>query len=842
MKYLESTHDLSNLLKQAREVEATNIKAAFEIYRKAYEVSKTVADEQFSATCGFHLAQIYKQMGDEKAALNLIDECLALSVVKTNTEQFIEFHELAADVYLHLSQHDHALEHFLQIASLLNAKKDKALLAKFFNRIGDSHKMLAEYSNAIKQHEKALAIFEELNDKEQICITNYYIGNCYNWTNELDVAFNYLDKSLKIAEKLRSPKLKIRTLGSLAILFTKYNKHDQSLDYFFEAIDNANLCNDKRVKCDLLKSLGNLYNETCKYDEAIHVLYEGLEIANELNLKFPTNLIHNFLSRSYEMKGDFKKAFQHFSSYHSLSNEIQNEEINIKTRGLQLRYDLEEIKKEKNIAEQNLLLKDAFLANVSHEFRTPINGIIGMANLLSEASLSDEQKMFVTTIKNSAFRIIEIIDDILDYARLNTGQVKPIEKNFLLTESLNTTIKKLTEKAAARKIKLELTGTKPQWICGDAFLVEKIIYHVLNFSCAYADTEDIDVVCHVNQGSELNFKIEFETNTNKPLPGSDSIFDLNYPGFTDAGLHGYGLGLSLVNAKGFTKSLSGKINFTTDTKNCCFEIVLPFKAAGIVAPPIGTTTDEAIAKIKILLVDDNKVNQFLARTMLEKKGYQVHLASDGNEAIEAIKQTDFNLIITDVQMPEMNGYELAEHIRKKLKKGKNALPIIALTAFDSPTEKEKALEAGMSDYLTKPYNPDQLFEVIAKNTRHKKDNISERNEVADIDKIYTELLALMGGSKPETKNLIGMLSEQIPELTTEIKKQLAENNMTALYQAAHKLKSSVKLFKVIGIDTNIDAIEKHARENNAGEELEKSVKAFCPLAEKVVEDLLRKIS
>ena len=217
--------------------------------------------------------------------------------------------------------------------------------------------------------------------------------------------------------------------------------------------------------------------------------------------------------------------------------------------------------------------------------------------------------------------------------------------------------------------------------------------------------------------------------------------------------------------------------------------------------------------------------------MLEKKGFKVVLAADGNEALKKLNAEKFELVITDVQMPGMDGYELATHIRTQLKAPVNAIPIIALTAYESSVEKEKAKIAGMTDYLTKPYIPEQLFEIIEKNIpdgvaihNEEEKNLSDKQ----IDSIYKELYKLMGNSKEETSKLILMFKEQFPDYLADVTHAFDNSNMPKLYEATHKLKSTIKLFKVIEITSAIEKIEKLAKENKPGEELVSTFKDVIP--------------
>jgi len=196
--------------------------------------------------------------------------------------------------------------------------------------------------------------------------------------------------------------------------------------------------------------------------------------------------------------------------------------------------------------------------------------------------------------------------------------------------------------------------------------------------------------------------------------------------------------------------------------------------------------------LKVLLVDDNKVNQFLGKRILSNLGIQhIEIASSGNEAFEKTQQLQFDVMLTDVEMPGMNGYELSHKIRTEEKDG-NRLTIIALTANASDDDREHARLAGIDDYLTKPYSPQDLFDILSKNTVLRQgffmNNIQE-DKITGIAKLY----AVFNHNENDVTHFLKMLSQQLPELIADLKLGLAEQNSEKAYHAAHKLKSPVKL-------------------------------------------------
>lgn len=826
---------INSLREQAESLMTIDPANALQSLEEAFLLlTKEPDSEKSLAECGLQLATAYHNSREDLKAVKIIAQCLDEKAIAENSKLNVPLHEFAAEIYSGLGQHDKALEHLLKIASSYTSVKDKSKLGHILNKIGETHKMLSEYAEAIAQHERALKIFEELDNKEQIAVSNYYIGNCYNWADELDIAYNYLIKGLKTAEKLRSPELKIKPLGSLAILFTKQKNYEKSLDYFFDAIDNCSLVDNVRLKSDLLKSLGNLYNQMGRYNDAIRVLLEAAEICHKLNLKQPLHLVHLFLSDSYEALGNHEKSLDHFKSYHQLSREIQNEAVSLKTKGLQLKYNLEETERQKMLAEQSLLLKDTFLANVSHEFRTPLNGIIGMANLLNDANLPEEQQKYLTTIRNSAYQLVYIVDDILDYARLNTGQVVSSEHIANLNQAIDETIKRLAERYPEKTIETDTDFKEEEELIFDEVLFRKIIYNILFFGSAFSSNDKIHLAIYHSQ-NKLFANIKFNIHSKKAFPRPEDFFELNNPQFTQAGLNGYGLGLSLINARTFTQVAGGKISVKLESLKCSFVVELPYKLTPAVKKQEDKVKLQHKTTASILLVEDNKINQFLARTMLQKKGHTVELASDGEEALNKLQDAQYDMIITDVQMPGMDGYQLTTQIRTTLPPPACHTPVIALTAYESTSEKEKAKEAGMTDFLTKPYLPEQLYDMISK---HLNQTVTVTQQYDfDSEEIYDNLLTIMAGDRKETSNLIGMFAHQFPELLSDMNSRVMEDDAKGLFRAAHKIKPNLKLFNNNVLTHLIEKIEKKSREGKINFELAQSVKELTEITHGIIEQL-----
>jgi signal transduction histidine kinase len=484
-----SKDDISQLIDNARFLKKRNSGQALEFLEKALAFSKESKFTDSSAQCYKELGSVFFQLNQYKESLAAYLEAIVNFQRSNELQEVKNCYDELSDIYFKVGEYEMALEKQLNALTCSKQLQDKAEIAASYNKVGEIYKFHTEYNKAIDQHTSALKIFEEIGDKRHLSNTNFYIGNCYNWVNEYDVARNYLEKALSLAEELGDPVLKVKPLGSLAILNTKQKNYDKSHDFFRKAIENVNIIGNKFIKADLLKSFGKLLIETGDYNTAISTLNEALQISEELQVKFPSNLIHLFLSEVYEKKGDYVKALEHFKNSTAINKEISNEEISLKAAGIQLKFDLDEMKMEKEIAQKSVKLKDQFLSNVSHEIRTPLNGILGMSNLLTDTHPTAEQLEYINTIKLSANNLLVIMNDLFDYTKINAGKMLFDQQEFKIKELLGGVVQMMKVKADEKKLQLSLVydDHTPDLLIGDSMRLNQILLNLVNNAVKYTE-------------------------------------------------------------------------------------------------------------------------------------------------------------------------------------------------------------------------------------------------------------------------------------------------------------------------------------------------------------------
>ena len=386
--------------------------------------------------------------------------------------------------------------------------------------------------------------------------------------------------------------------------------------------------------------------------------------------------------------------------------------------------DITEIKKieadlrtAKETAEHLGRVKDEFIANISHELRTPMNAVLGVLHLLHHTKLSEEQTSYIGTMETSAKHLLQIINNILDFSHLESGKVFMDSEDFDVRKVLAKVLTFLREAAEAKKLSFSFSVDDhvPAMITGDPIRLRQILISLADNAIKFTKQGSVQIRTQVESLNGEKIILRFSVQDTGIGMQDNDVQQLFQP-FAQADASGTrkygGVGLGLAVAKNLVEMMGGRIGCESDVHHgSTFFFTAEFKLPkgerikGVVFP-------ESFRNMPILLAEDNKVNQIVATQMLQDKGFHVDVAPNGLRAVEMVKQKEYALVLMDIQMPEMDGIQATIEIRSDAKHW--LLPIVALTANAMEDDLRRYLEAGMNDLIAKPINPERLYRVILK--------------------------------------------------------------------------------------------------------------------------------
>jgi CheY-like chemotaxis protein len=363
-------------------------------------------------------------------------------------------------------------------------------------------------------------------------------------------------------------------------------------------------------------------------------------------------------------------------------------------------------------------VKGAFLASLNHEVRTPLSGIVGMLDLLSETPLDDDQKEYLSAARLCTESLMELLNTSLEYAALEAGQITLDESEFSLRETLDAVLALQQPKAQLKRLRLSLTKESgvPETVVGDGPRVRELLSHLVSNAVKFTNQGSVELRVAMETGDDgtrnLTLQVR-DTGVGIPQEKLAGIFDSFRQG--DAGLSraypGLGLGLALTHR--LVGVMGGHISVESEVgRGSTFTVVLPWRKAGEAARPVETAAADIESGPLVLAVEDNPVGLRVLRHVLQRRHFRVVCATTGREAIAAAKDHPVELILMDLQMPDINGLEASAEIRKL--PGYENVPILALTANYSDQTREQCLAAGMQAFLSKPVDAHELWSTVSR--------------------------------------------------------------------------------------------------------------------------------
>ena len=473
------------------------------------------------------------------------------------------------------------------------------------------------------------------------------------------------------------------------------------------------------------------------------------------------------------------------------------------------------------IAEDAVKAKQQFLSNMSHEIRTPMNAIIGFTKVLLKTDLGAKQREYLTAIKMSGDALIVLINDILDLAKVDAGKMTFEKIPFKLTLSISAMLHLFEPKILEKNLLLlkEYDTHIPDVLIGDPVRLHQIILNLISNAVKFTNKGSITVNVTLLSETDDEVTIEFAV-TDTGIGINEEKIEKIFENFQQASsgtsrLYG-GTGLGLAIVKQLVEPQGGHIKVISKiNEGSTFSFVLHFQKTKLQpeAEIILLELDKENKNIKVLVVEDMALNQLLMKTLLDDFGFERDIAANGKIAIEKLNDKSYDIILMDLQMPEMNGFEATEYIRNTLH---SKIPIIALTADVTTVDLAKCKAVGMNDYIAKPVDERLLYSKIVSLVKKpdllKGENQDSNNSIGNKKSKCIDLNYLTHRTKSDPALMMEMISlylDQTPPLVSSMKQSLKDKNWNLLYSAVHKM---IPSFAIMGINTEYENIAKKIKE------------------------------
>ena len=691
------------------------------------------------------------------------------------------------------------------------------------------------------------AINKSLEAEDDFLLTECYVemGAWHNHFAAYHTAIGYLEMALEAARRTKDEKLISNCLHNLGNGYLRSDQHDLAYEVFEQSLRINEGLNRKEKQAILCYELGMLKREIGEEDEALVFFRNSLALATDVGLKDYISKGYQILSEVYVKNQDYENAYRFLklvnaikgvSEISELETQIQNQKILRENQMLKQREDMRDEQDERKRERFTLLLvivvllcismaylffvnqqkqkanneleeaktkaelsekeKEKFLTYTSHEIRTPLNAVVGVAQLLEQTQLNQKQQDYITTIKGSANNILHIVNDVLDLSKIESGSIELESSELRLKDIINNIVTSMMFKSHNKDIRLidDYDETIPKKLRGDSIRLNQIILNLTDNAVKFTRSGEIRIKAELVSESENEAVVRFEvSDTGKGIRQSSlkQIFN-RYEQETIHTTRNYGgTGLGLPITKQLVELMGGKIAVNSVYgQGTTFEFSIAFKKF---KGEHVKTKKEQIKDITILYVDDNQLNRELFYDLVHDgaKDVSVELAEDAKAAIRCIKRNHYDIILLDIQMPRMDGYELASYIRNKMGILKHQTPIFALTAYVPEDIDERCAEVGMNGYLTKPIDLEALNKALNRELKAQRKSTELNDEAWVLKHVdLSGLRQLVNGDKTKVIKYLKISIQSIPEDLEAMKIQLDHEDWEMIGRTAHKMKSN----------------------------------------------------
>lgn len=667
-----------------------------------------------------YLMYLNTELNNLKKATEIAEENLKFAKDKQLDDELLYMISLVAYLY-QLTGNLSGAEELIQIASdRIPTIKEEHKISKIYLMIAAQYYFTNNKENCINAYKKCIEFALKTNN-------NIYIANCYqNYIvhlysyNMYDEAYLELEKGISYAKKSKDKFILNLLSENFGTYYSDKRLYNKAIKIYRKSLNFYKSTNNSTKEISTSISLLNTFILNSEYSKALLLLKSIEQNSYSSDAKTYLRDIYELYVTIYEKTKKYKLAFDYLKKYNKINAEINNTESEEKIRNLQIQHEVKTIRQERDTATKLARVKHDFLSNMSHEIRTPINSILGICYLLQQDELSEKQANYIQRLHRSGEQLLGIINDVLDISKIEAGKFHIVHETFSVQKVVQDCMEVLKPKAESKNLtfSFSLDGSIPVSCKGDAVRIGQVLTNLLFNALKFTEKGGIRLTITKEEVNTHYYKLLFVIEDTGIGMTEEQIAKL----FTDyeqaeqttqIKFGGTGLGLSI--SKKLVELMGGGIEVrSVYNSGSIFSFYLPFEYGKeeIRKTKNSSTKTSRLKDKTIFIADDVEENRLVLKDLLTviDTSIQTEFAENGQELINLVQQKMPDIILMDLDMPVMNGFETTAFIRNKFPA--NSIKIIACTASLLTLKREEILEMGFSNLLQKPFTIHQLADAL----------------------------------------------------------------------------------------------------------------------------------